>query len=139
MGPIEFLSDGISTKYNKDHNCYFKIEVSNGKKVLITFREFNVGEGVDYGITTLYPSYKLDKNTGEFYLEWNLSIWIVPIYPWFLLAGSVYFANYVNVNYSVKCSTFRPLHLLNPFQNSTACWNDISEIVIWWLIFFLRK
>ena len=69
MGSIKFLSDGISTKYNKDHNCYFKIEVSNGKKVLITFREFNVGEGVDYGITTLYPGYKLDKNTGEFYLE----------------------------------------------------------------------
>ena len=71
MGSIEFLSDGISTKYNKDKpdNCYFKIEVSNGKKVMINFRKFNIGEGVDYGITTLYPAYKLDKDTGEFYLE----------------------------------------------------------------------
>ena len=68
---------------------------------MIKFTEFNIGEGVDYGITTLYPAYKLDKNTGEFYLEWNLSIWIVPIHPLFLLSESFYFVNYVNVNYSV--------------------------------------
>ena len=67
MGTITFPSDG--SDYSIDLNCYFKIEVSNGKKVLITFREFNVGEGVDYGITTLYPAYKLDTATGKFYLE----------------------------------------------------------------------
>ena len=67
MGTITFPSDGSDLSI--DLNCYFKIEVSNGKKVMINFRKFNIGEGVDYGITTLYPAYKLDKDTGEFYLE----------------------------------------------------------------------
>jgi len=58
-GEIKFPLSDLSI----DLNCYFKIEVSNGKKVMITFREFNIGEGVDYNINTLYPAYKL-SDTG---------------------------------------------------------------------------
>ena len=72
MGTITFPSDG--SDYSIDLNCYFKIEVSNGKKVKITFKMFNIGEGVDYGITALYPAYELDKETGEFYVFRRKSI-----------------------------------------------------------------
>ena len=63
--------------YGRDLNCYFKIEVPNGKKVKIIFREFNIGVGVDYGITTLNPAYKLDKATGEFYNSSYLSLFFI--------------------------------------------------------------
>ena len=52
--------------YSIDLNCYFKIEVSTGRKIKITFRDFDLQMGVDYGITTLYPAYKLDNEGGEF-------------------------------------------------------------------------
>ena len=52
MGTIKFPSDG--SMYSNDLNCYFKIEVSTGKKVKITFTAFSIQSGVDYGITKLY-------------------------------------------------------------------------------------
>ena len=53
MGTIKFPSDG--SMYSNDLNCYFKIEVSTGKNVKITFQNsFNMQSGVDYGITKLY-------------------------------------------------------------------------------------
>jgi hypothetical protein len=64
MGTIKYPSDG--SMYSIDLNCYFKIEVSTGRKIKITFRSFDLQMGVEYGITTLYPAYKLDNEGGEF-------------------------------------------------------------------------
>ena len=64
MGTIKYPSDG--SMYSIDLNCYFKIEVSTGRKIKITFRSFDLQKGVDYGITTLYPAYKLNNEGGEF-------------------------------------------------------------------------
>ena len=58
--------DQISN-YGRDLNCYFKIEVSTGKKVKITFKnDFDLQNGVDYGIGPLYPAYSLTNANGEF-------------------------------------------------------------------------
>ena len=67
MGTIKFPSE--SSTYANGLNCYFKIEVSTGKNVKITFQNsFNMQSGVDYGITKLYPGYNtnLDNQEGEF-------------------------------------------------------------------------
>ena len=64
MGTIKYPSDG--SMYSIDLNCYFKIEVSTGRKIKITFRSFDLQIGVDYGITTLYPAYKLNNEGGKF-------------------------------------------------------------------------
>ena len=66
MGTIKFPSDG--SDYSIDLNCYFKIEVSTGKKVKITFQNsFVMQSGVDYGITN-FPGYNTNLNNqkGEF-------------------------------------------------------------------------
>ena len=64
MGTIKFPSE--SSTYANGLNCYFKIEVSTGKKVRIKFTSFDMQMGVDYGITTLYPAYNLNNQDGEF-------------------------------------------------------------------------
>ena len=64
MGTIKYPSDG--SMYSIDLNCYFKIEVSTGRKIKITFRSFDLQMGVEYGITTLYPAYKLNNEGGKF-------------------------------------------------------------------------
>ena len=56
----------LDLNYGRDLNCYFKIEVSTGKKVKIQFSSFGLQKGVDYGIDTLYPAYKLNSAGGEF-------------------------------------------------------------------------
>ena len=76
MGTIKYPSDG--SMYSIDLNCYFKIEVSTGRKTKITFRSFDMQMGVDYGITTLYPGYNTNLNNqeGEF------SPFLSSIYLW---------------------------------------------------------
>ena len=65
MGTIKYPSDG--SMYSIDLNCYFKIEVSTGKKVKITFTAFSIQSGVDYGITKLYAVNNAgDLGPGEF-------------------------------------------------------------------------
>ena len=65
MGTIKYPSDG--SMYSIDLNCYFKIEVSTGKKIQITFKDtFDIKGEVNYGIGTLYPAYKLNNAGGEF-------------------------------------------------------------------------
>ena len=64
MGTIKYPSDG--SMYSIDLNCYFKIEVSTGKKVKITFKDFDLETGVDYGINLLYPAFSLTNADGEF-------------------------------------------------------------------------
>ena len=60
MGTIKFPSESSTfahptSTYANGLNCYFKIEVSTGKNVKITFQNsFNMQSGVDYGITKLY-------------------------------------------------------------------------------------
>ena len=65
MGEIRFPSESGSM-YSRDLNCYFKIEVSTGRKVKVEFSSFDMQIGVDYGIDRLYPAYKLNNAGGEF-------------------------------------------------------------------------
>ena len=48
--------------YSRDLNCYFKIEVPTGQRVQITFTDFDLQSGVEYGIDDLYPRYDDDDN-----------------------------------------------------------------------------
>ena len=61
------MGGSFGVNYYRDLNCYFKIEVSTGKKVKITFKnDFDLQNGVDYGIGPLYPAYSLTNANGEF-------------------------------------------------------------------------